>query len=227
MGPFLKIPSGRKRNRPFRHGSAWKIAPATFPTELSMSSPLDRVLTCQFCGLHHHAVTLSQGETARCVRCDSTLAAHSRLGTSAPKAFAFAGIAFAVPAALLPFITVEKLGNMRTGGFLSSVIGLYDHDMPLLAAWVLLCGGIIPLFLLISLVFVRSRTPLSQLITRALPPWVMPEVFVLAVLISLTRLGSVVDVELNAGFWSYVVMSLALSLAWRAHRLQSTHIPPA
>lgn len=186
---------------------------------LSSHSPL----TCHLCGQTHQAIPLAAGESAQCVRCSSTLAARSRWGgTQASAALALTGLVFAAPAALLPFITVEKLGNARSGDFLTSVSALAAHGMPALAVWVLLCGGLVPLLLLTVLVFARG--PFSRpanAVGEALATWAMPEVFVLAVLVALTRLGSIVDVELDAGFWCYVVMSCAALLAWRARRLGS------
>ncbi len=187
-----------------------------------MQPPLHPVLTCRFCGQVHRAIPLAGGEVARCVRCAAHIASASRWGGKhAPASFALAGIAFAVPAALLPFITVEKFGNMRTGDFLAGVFALDQHGMPLLAVWVLICGGLTPLLLLTGLAL-GWRNPASlRWMGGAFGDWAMPDVYVLAVFVALTRLGSIVDVELNAGFWSYTAMSFALLLAWRTHRLQS------
>jgi paraquat-inducible protein A len=181
-------------------------------------------LTCRLCGQTHPAITLHPGESARCIRCSSTLASEPRYGGAhASTAFALTGLVFAVPAALLPFITVEKLGNARSGDFLASVSALASHGMPTLAVWVLICGGLTPLLLLTVLVFARGRFSRPAILAgRALAVWAMPEVFVLAVFVALTRLNSIVDVDLNAGFWSYVALSCATLLAWRTHRLGST-----
>lgn len=193
-----------------------------------MQPPFPSVLTCRFCGQAHRPVALAGGETARCVRCDAHIASASRWGGQhAPTAFALSGLAFAVPAALLPFITVEKFGNLRTGDFLASVFALEQHGMPLVAVWVLICGGLTPLLLLAGLALGRRSPASLRWIGDAFGDWAMPDVYVLAVFIALTRLGSIVDVELNAGFWSYTAMSFALLLAWRTHRLQSNVSPHA
>jgi paraquat-inducible protein A len=135
-------------------------------------------------------------------------------------AFAVTGLVFAIPAALLPYITVEKFNNLRTGDFLAGVNSLGSHDMPLLATWVFICGGLAPVVLLGSLVIgLRHPAPARQLY-RVLSPWAMPEVYVLGVFVALTRLGSIVDAGLNAGFWSYAAMACALLIARHAHRIQ-------
>jgi paraquat-inducible protein A len=135
-------------------------------------------------------------------------------------AFALAGLVLAVPAALLPFITVEKLGNVRTGNFVDGVFQLHAHGMPFLAVWVFICGSLAPILLLIALLANRRHVRKARSLGEALAHWTMPEVYVLAVFVSLMRLGKVVDVEINAGFWSYTAMSIALLLSWRSFRLQ-------
>ncbi len=187
----------------------------------------DNMLTCRLCGQDHQAVPLSAGETARCVRCGARLETEPRGHRCTAVAFALAGLAFAAPAAWVPFITVEKLGNVRTGNFIDGVIQLNAHDMPFLAAWVLICGGIAPLLLLGSLLISRRHPLPAKRLGDALVHWSMPEVYVLAVFVALTRLGSIVEVETNAGFWSYCAMSVALLLAWRAFRLQPPPEPSA
>jgi paraquat-inducible protein A len=176
--------------------------------------------TCRLCGCVHQPVALAAGETARCARCNSPLAKARHGNEHAPAAFALAGLIFAAPAALLPFMTLEKLGNERSGNFLSGVTSLHENGMPVLSFWVLVCGGLAPVLLLVAtLASVHYQKPVPGW-TRVLAPWAMPEVYVLAMLVALTRLGQIVQVELNAGFWSYAAMSLALLAAWRALRLR-------
>lgn len=118
----------------------------------------------------------------------------------------------------LPFITVEKFGNMRAGDFMTGVLSLHAYGMSLVAAWVLLCGALVPFALLGALALGRPRGFLHKM-EETFAHWAMPEVYVLAVLVALTRLGTLVDVQLNAGFWSYLAMSVFLLLALRAQRL--------
>lgn len=119
----------------------------------------------------------------------------------------------------MPFITVEKFGNVRSGDFMTGVASLHAYGMPLVGAWVLFCGALVPVALLGALALGRSHGFLLRM-EETLAHWAMPEVYVLAVLVALTRLGTLVDVELNAGFWSYLAMSVFLLIASRAQRLR-------
>lgn len=103
------------------------------------------------CGLEHRPVTPAPGERALCVRCDTVLVQGSRLGPDAALAFTLTGLLLALPAAFLPFITAGKLGNERAGLLFTGVEGLWDNGMRLLAVWVLLCGTLVPVAMLIVL----------------------------------------------------------------------------
>ena len=179
---------------------------------------------CPVCGQAHRTVALKSREQAACVRC-GTLLATSDIGKSdAALAFTLTAWILIVPAALQPFVTVSKFGNQRISLALSGVGGLWDNEMPLLAAWVLVCGALAPLLLLAILVafLIPARwraTPgrFSGLrrAGRWVQHWAMPEVQVLAVLVAFFKLGSVVNVAVGPGFWCYAAMSVALLLAWR------------
>lgn len=179
------------------------------------------------CGQIRRPVPLAPGERALCGRCGTELARRSRWGTDPALAFTLAGLVMAGPALMLPFVSAGKFGQFREGVLLTGVEGLWTNGMPLLGTWVLLCGLVVPLTVLIVLAVELCRVrfggqPSDAVLrtARAIGYWAMPEVQVLAVLVALTKLGSLVDVRVGAGFWCYIAMSLSLLLAWRSYLLQ-------
>lgn len=138
----------------------------------------------------HQVVALVPGQKAWCVRCGSLLAKGTRYGIDAALACALGGLLLAVPATLLPFVTVSKLANERVGLLFTGISALWEQGMRLLAVWVLICGTIVPWLLLGTLATLLlparlGRTPpaprLLSATVRALEHWLMPEVQVLAV----------------------------------------------
>jgi paraquat-inducible protein A len=187
-------------------------------------------LVCPLCGHAHQAIRLAPGERALCLRCDTVLARAPRFGRDATLVFTITGLILAVPSLLLPFITAGKFGQERGGLLMTGVEGLWDHDMRLLAIWVLLCGAVVPMLLLSAMAgvllpvrFGWAQQP-SEFLARtahALGYWAIPEVQVLAVLVALMKLGSLVNVTIGFGFWAYIGMSFSLLLAWRGFMLRS------
>jgi len=139
-------------------------------------------------------------------------------------AFTLTGLVLAIPAAMLPLVTVSRFGSERTGLLFSGVRALWNDGMPTLGAWVFICGSLTPVLLLTimggQLVFERSGwhspgLPMLQGIAALVAEWTMPEVQVLAVLVAVAKIGSLVHIAIGPGLWCYAGMSLAILLALR------------
>jgi paraquat-inducible protein A len=195
----------------------------------------DTTLPCPECGLEHQPVSLSHGETAHCVQCHSLLEKKGWFGSDASLAFTLTGLLLILPSTLLPFVTVSKLGNERVSFLFTGVQALWADGMHLLAVWVLLCGGMAPIFLLLSLAFLLlpprlgwkpMQTQRLLKTARAVAYWAIPEVQVLAVLVALAKLGHAVHVQLGPGFWCYAALAIMTLLAWRGFELDSSRLEP-
>jgi paraquat-inducible protein A len=181
-------------------------------------------LTCRLCGTEHRAVRLARGETARCTRCDGVLAKRTR-GGDIPLIFCVTGLVLALPACFLPFISAGKLGAERVSTLFTGVGALWGNGMRALALLILLCGALLPVFLLATLAVLQapprwtawfaSRDILART-ARMLELGAIPEVQVLAVLVALMKLGSLVNVRIGPAFWFYCAMSFCLLIAQRS-----------
>jgi paraquat-inducible protein A len=186
------------------------------------------MLVCRLCGQKHGEARLEPGQCASCARCGAVLERRGLFGPDATIAYALTGLIFAVPAALLPFMTAEKLGDERVGYLFTGTRYLWGHGMALLAVTVFLFGFLLPVCLLGTLGTLVAEARLGLQPARAqglhraakvLMHWAMPEVQVLAVLVALMKLGSVVDVTIGPGFWCYAAMSVFFLFAWRTFDL--------
>jgi paraquat-inducible protein A len=191
-----------------------------------MSSP--EHLICPFCDRVHTRPALAPGERAECTRCGTTLAERARFGPDTSLAFALAGAALMVPTFVLPFVHVSKFGAARASFAYSGVGALWDADMRLTGVWVLLCGGIVPLLLLVTLLALQLPRRLGRPVwgesvlhstAHAFEQWAMPEVQLLATLVALVKLGSLVHVRAGPGLWCYAAMAVCLLVAWRSFEL--------
>jgi paraquat-inducible protein A len=157
-----------------------------------------------------------------------------RLGSDAALVFAVTGLVLAPPAALLTFVTAGKVGAVRMSQLFTGVESLWGGGMRSLAILVFLCGGLLPIALLgiLGAVYAPKRLGLTDTsvghlirIARVLEHWAIPEVQVLAVLVALTKLGSVVNVTVGPGFWCYSAMALALLASQRSFALDPNRQP--
>jgi paraquat-inducible protein A len=158
------------------------------------------------------------------------MAKGSRLGPEATFVFSLTGLLLAAPAALLPFIGAEKLGDSRTSHLLTGVGALWDDGMRIVAVLVLLCGFLLPVALLaaLALLHVPGRSGWNPGIVdalgrsaRLLGHWSIAEVQVLAVLVALMKLGSLVDITIGPAFWFYCAMAVMLILAQQSFACES------
>jgi paraquat-inducible protein A len=182
-------------------------------------------LTCHLCGHTHRPVVLAPRQKAQCVRCGAVLARGKYFGRDGTLAFAITGLILMVPACTLPFITAGKFGDQRISLLFTGVGALWDDNMRAIAMLVLFCGGLMPMGLLLAMAvilapqrfrkYVGDTAEFSRMLAL-IERWAIPEVQVLAVLVAMLKLGSVVNVTLGAGFWSYCGMSFALLVAVRS-----------
>jgi len=164
------------------------------------------------------------------VRCEAVLAQGTRLGPDTALVFSITGLVFALPAALLPFVSAGKLGDERISLLFTGVWSLWDGGMCPLAILVFLCGGLLPFALLATLAVLHASSRLSWQgdfrplfrVARVLQHWAIPEVQVLAVLVALMKLGSLVEVTIGPGFWCYCAMALSLLIAQHSFDFDST-----
>ncbi len=187
------------------------------------------MLVCHLCGQAHRPVGLSPGDKARCVRCGTVVAERWRTGPDTAFAFAVTGLVLSLPAVLLPFVTAGKWGAQHTSRLFTGVAALWTGGRPFLAGLVALCGALLPVTYLATLVslhvLAQRRQPAARPLftaARILRDWAIPEVQVLAVLVAVMKLGSLVNVEVRAGFWCYCAATLCLLVAQRGDLLDSS-----
>jgi paraquat-inducible protein A len=192
----------------------------------------DSLIQCPLCGQPHVARPLRRGQRAHCVRCSSLLMERGWTAPGTAMAFALSGLILALPAWWLPFVTLQQFGDVRLTHVTVGFSGLWLHGFSTLASWVLLCGCLAPLGLLLLMVvtlategraaFVFVNRRLRRL-AGVVQYWAMPEVQVLGILVAFLKLGSVVNVRVGPGLWCYGAASVCLLAAWRCFSLPPVH----
>ena len=186
------------------------------------------VLSCNTCGLRQLVEPLAPGRTAECARCGSFLAAGARGSLHATAAFAAAALILYVPANVYPIMRMHFYGAYSESTVWDGVVSLAQHNQWFVAAVVFLASIAIPLVKLSVLLYLvlttklgagrrlRDRTRIFRFVD-VVGPWAMLDVFLLAVLVALVKLGTIATILPGPGlvaFASVVVFTMLASASF-------------
>ncbi len=178
---------------------------------------------CRCCGLIQRVAQIEEGFEARCARCDAVIrrsAAPRSMARAA--AFALGALILYPPAMLLPVIEIEQMGHTNGATIWSGVVDLLGEGSILVGVIVLLCSIVIPLvkimatFLICSgELFMHGRhRAMTYRLLEWMGRWGMLDVLLVALLVSVVKLGSWLRVYPGPGaaaFAGVVVLSLLAS----------------
>jgi len=184
----------------------------------------DVILPCESCGLHQQVEELAPGQSAECIRCGSTIVSRPVTGPEATLALTVAALVLYVPANIYPILTMNMYGMYSENTVWDGVVSLMQYGQYFVAAIVFLASIVIPLMKLMGLGFLvwsvkwgkgrrlRGRTHIYKFID-AIGPWAMLDVFLLAVLVSLVKLGDLAQVIPGPGLVAFTCVVVLTMLA--------------
>src|SRR5882672_5635177 len=184
----------------------------------------DAVLSCETCGLHQHVEELAPGTSAECIRCGSVIVSRPLAGPDATLALTLAALVLYVPANIYPILTMNMYGANSENTVWDGVVSLMQYGQYFVAAIVFLASIVIPLMKLMGLGFLvwsvkwgkgrrlRGRTHIYRFID-AIGPWAMLDVFLLAVLVALVKLGDLARVIPGPGLVAFTCVVVLTMLA--------------
>ena len=184
----------------------------------------EAVLACETCGLTQRVGPLDAGTVAECIRCGSAVASRSVLGVDVTAALTLAALVLYIPANIYPILSMNMYGNYTENTVWDGVISLWQYDQYFIAIVVFLASIVIPLLKLIGLFFLvasvkwgkgrrlRGRTRIYKFID-AIGPWAMLDVFLLAILVALVKLGDIARVVPGPGLLAFTCVVVLTILA--------------
>ena len=184
----------------------------------------EAVLSCETCGLTQRVDPLAPGMSAECIRCGATLASRPAGGADATLALTVAALVLYIPANLYPILSMNLYGAYSENTVWDGVVSLMQHNEYFVAAIVFVASIVIPLLKLLGLFFLvwsvkwgrgqrlRARTHIFKFID-AIGPWAMLDVFLLAVLVALVKLGDLARVIPGPGLVAFTFVVVLTMLA--------------
>lgn len=122
--------------------------------------------------------------------------------------FTLAALILYIPANIYPFMTMKYAGQYHYTTIWDGIRSLYDDNMLITATIVLMASVIIPVFKLLSLLFIifadlfnivyDIRTALLALVDF-IGRWSMLDIFLVAIMVALVKFGSFATVSADSG----------------------------
>ena len=178
-------------------------------------------LACPDCDLIQHLPTMAIGETARCLRCNSVLYKKKESSIERTLAYAITGLILFIIANLFPLLSLKALGVTQDGSLLATSLSLFKSGHPLLSLLILFTTIIFPLTTLVGSIYILIQVKINHINTytallfrflRGTDAWGMLEIFMLALLVSIVKLGDVADVIFGVSFYAFCFLILALTM---------------
>jgi paraquat-inducible protein A len=189
----------------------------------------ENVVACETCGLVQRVEPLPSNAAAECFRCGAFLGVRrSRASLHVTAALSLAALMLYVPANIYPILRMELYGVHSDNTIWDGVVSLMQHGQWGVGVIVFLASLVIPLLKLAGLFFLvvstltrkggrlRWRTGLYKFIDT-IGPWAMLDVFLLAILVALVKLGQLATVVPGPGlvaFTGVVVLTMLASAAF-------------
>ena len=186
----------------------------------------EAVLACETCGLAQRVAPLPPGTVAECVRCGYPVTSYS-YGVDVTAALALAALVLYIPANLYPILRMDIYGAYSESTVWDGVVSLWQYNEYFVATVVFLASIVIPLLKLMGLFFLvisvkwgrgrrlRGRARIYKFID-AIGPWAMLDVFLLAILVALVKLGSLGRVIPGPGLLAFCLVVVLTILASQA-----------
>jgi paraquat-inducible protein A len=181
-----------------------------------------RQIACLHCDLILALGDLAEGDRAGCPRCGHLLSARIPDSLNRALAFSIAAIVLLVMANAFPFLALQSSGLENVMTLPRAAVQIYRDGYGPMAFVVFSVIIVIPAVmlatinaLLIPLVNEQKfkwLVPAGRLLFT-LSAWSMVEVFVVGVVVSLVKIGSMATVVFGLSFWSYVAFAICFTAA--------------
>jgi paraquat-inducible protein A len=191
------------------------------------------IITCRVCSLTQRLEPLPRDMVAECPRCGSTVAKAKQDNLRRAAALSLAALLLYVPANIYPVLRMDLYGVHTENTVWDGCVRLFQSGEWFVGTIVFLASLLIPLVKLLGLFYLvvtthlrspharRTRALILKVIV-AIGSWAMLDVFLLAILVALVRLGQIATVTPGPGilaFASVVVLTILASASFDPKQL--------
>lgn len=176
------------------------------------------------------------GGRAFCARCGAFLYRHSTRSVEKSLALNFAALILFAIANLHPFLSLKLAGRVEENLLVSGAVALWRLGMAEVGVLVMLTGFVFPfltisgmLYILLPLHLGRRpwRMGAAYRVVRALAPWTLLGVFMLAVLIAIIKLRDLATIIPGPSLYAFIALMVVSAAAHAAFDPLRIWPPPA
>lgn len=177
---------------------------------------------CPDCDLLQELPVLETGQAAHCTRCGHTLIKIKKDSLNRSLAFAVTGIFLFILSNISPFISLSALGIYQDSTLFSASLALYTEGRPLLGILVFLTTIFFPLLSLTGMMVVLSSVKMNRVNRGFIAPlfrflmstdaWGMLEVFMLAVLVAVVKLGDIAVIIMGPSMYAFASLIVVMTM---------------
>lgn len=182
------------------------------------------LISCGECGLVVNVPVIQEGEKASCPRCKHTLIKTVKQPFQRPVAYAAACFIMLLLSVSFPFMSFSVEGISQEIRLLNAVEMLDQFQNSALAILLLLTVIVLPAIYLSFVLYLYIQSSrvkkLSsgqlhhiRVLCKALfhvEPWLMVDVFLIGVLVSLIKIAALADVRLGDSFWAFCLYTILI-----------------
>lgn len=181
---------------------------------------MNSLIACHDCDLLQQIPPLSMGVVAECPRCGAILRRTQFNSLNRTIGWLIAGLILYSVAVSFPFLAMESRGLASRTALWSGIRVLYEQGMGAMALVVLLTCIVLPLFAMLSQLYVLMPLRLGRHLPGAarlfswhqrLGPWSMMEVYMLGILISMVKLAKMARIVPGPALYSFIALIFVLA----------------
>jgi paraquat-inducible protein A len=183
-----------------------------------------RLVACHDCDLLARLPELPEGGSAWCARCGGLLRKRQRNSIERTLALTLAASVLFAVANVFPFLSFEMRGRVTETTLATGVFDLWEQGVPEIALLVGFTAVLAPFAQLALLLYVLLPVHLGRVpwqmsrafrLLRRIQPWSMMEVFLVGILVAVTKLVDMADVVPGLALWAFggLIVVLAGALA--------------
>ncbi len=173
------------------------------------------LIACHGCDFLLQKAASGTGKKLYCPRCKTPLYQKKVNSINRILAITISGLMVYFPAIFYPLLGLNSLGICQQGSIFDAFLSFYHQQFYFVAVILFLTSILFPLLKLclllsvaLQLKFRRYSRSLAFLFRTAnsLDEWGMPDVYLLAIFISIIKISSIATIQYNSGFFCFLFL---------------------